>query len=300
MTTKLKNWWIFTKERFDPSSHLVMIVVFLFAHLLVINPIKSIRSNSLQDLLLFIAITLFYFKLRLYDEVKDYELDVVINKSRPLPRGLLNHNDMYRGMIFCIFIELLCFSFMGLNALICLSIAILYSLLMYKEFFIKTLIRPHLTTYALMHTIVTSILSFAIFSFLSKESFLSLISSKPLISFSILNWLLFNIFEFGRKTFAKTEERDQVDTYSSLFGRTGAVLLVVSQAFFAHYLSFNLSGANKTSLLWMSVILFGLLSLISLFYITKDSPKAAKLYRNFSSAYIILFYLIIIITHIIP
>jgi len=296
----IKNWWTFTKERFDPVSHVVMIIVFLFAHILVINAVKSIRANSIQDIFLFIGITAFYFKLRLYDEVKDFELDVMINKSRPLPRGLLNHKDMYLGMVVCIFIELSCFSIMGLNSLGAIVISILYSLLMYKEFFIKEIIRPHLTTYALSHTIVTSILSFAIFCYLSAENVLSLITDKTLISFAILNWLLFNIFEFGRKTFSSSEERDQVDTYSSLFGKWGAISLVISQAFVAHCLSFNLTGANKFSLLIMSSLIFLILMIISLFYVFKDTPKTAKLYRHFSSAYIIIFYLIIIISHIIP
>ncbi len=296
----MKNWWTFTKERFDPISHLIMIVVFLFAHILVINAVKSIRATSVQDIFLFIGVTAFYFKLRLYDEVKDYELDVVINKSRPLPRGLLNHKDMYFGMVVCILIELLCFGIMGLHSVSALIIGILYSLLMYKEFFIKEIIRPHLTTYALMHTIVTSILSFAIFSFLSTENVFNLLCDKTLYCFAILNWLLFNIFEFGRKTFASIEERDHVDTYSSLFGRWGAVFLVVSQAFVAHYLSFNLIGANKYGLFIMSSLIFSILLFISLFYIIQNSPKTAKLYRNFSSAYIILFYLIITISHIIP
>lgn len=298
--SKINNWWIFTKERFAPTSHMAMIVVFLFAHLLVINAVKSVRATFWQDILLLIGVTAFYFKLRLYDEVKDYELDVVINKHRPLPRGLLNHQDMYSGMITCIGIEIFTFSLMGFNALVGIFIAIAYSLLMYKEFFIKEKIRPHLTTYALLHTIVTSVLSFAIFSFLSQESIINLVQNKTLLSFAILNWLLFNIFEFGRKTFSTTEERDQVDTYSSLFGRTGAVLMVVSQALIAHLLTLNLAGTNKNVLIFMSSLLFIILILISIFYIIKNTIPTAKIYRHFSSAYIILFYLTLILSHIIP
>lgn len=298
--SKMNNWWVFTKERFSPISHMAMIVVFLFAHLLVINAVKSVRANFWQDILLLIGVTAFYFKLRLYDEVKDYELDVVINKHRPLPRGLLNHQDMYLGMIFCIGIELFTFSLMGLNALVGIFIAISYSLLMYKEFFIKEKIRPHLTTYALLHTIVTSVLSFAIFSFLSQENVINLVQNKTLLSFAVLNWLLFNIFEFGRKTFSTSEEREQVDTYSSLFGRTGAVLMVVSQALIAHLLTLNLSGINQNVLIFMSFILFITLLIVSILYIIKNSTSTAKIYRHFSSAYIILFYLILILSHIIP
>ena len=297
---KAQNWWQFTKERFEPASHLTMIVVFIFAHILVVNATESIFATSLNDIAMLIGVVAFYYKLRLYDEVKDYELDVVINKTRPLPRGLLTHKDMYTGMCACIAIELITFGSMGLNSLISMSVAILYSLLMYKEFFIREKIRPYLTTYALSHTIVTSILSFAIFSFLTQESLLKLMTNSTLVSFAMANWLLFNIFEFGRKTFASSEERVNVDTYSSLFGRTGAVVLVVSQALIAHFLSLSLKGSNQAFLLWSSGLLLLTLGALSLRYIITDKESAAKHYRLFSSIYIVVFYLLLIFSHIIP
>ena len=298
--TKPQAWWQFTKERFEPGSHLTMIVVFLLAHILVIKPVLTVQTGLLNNMVLLIGVIAFYFKLRLYDEVKDYELDVVINKTRPLPRGLLTHKDMYRGMLACIVIELICFGSQGLQSFITISIAILYSLLMYKEFFIADKIRPYLTTYALVHTIVTTLLSFSIFSFLSNESLFQVVSNPTLLSFALANWLLFNIFEFGRKTFASSEERKNVDTYSSLFGRTGAVILVVSQALITHYMALTLSGANHLFLLWGFGILLLVLALLSFRYITTDTPKAAKNYRLFSSVYIVVFYLILIIAHLIP
>lgn len=298
--TKISKWWTFTKERFDPPTHSVMLVLFLFAHILVINATTSIFATSVDDLFLLIGVSAFYFKLRLYDEVKDYELDVVINPHRPLPRGLLSHQDMYAGMFVCIIIELLCFSIQGINSIVSITIPILYSLLMYKEFFIKEKIRPHLTTYALSHTVVTTLLSFAIFSFLSQKTFLEVILDKTLLSFALANWMLFNLFEFGRKTFATSEERENVDTYSSLFGRTGAVALVISQALIAHYLCFNLRGSNTGFMIIGFAVILCILGALSLWYIVKNNEASAKFFRLFSSLYIILFYLIIIFSHIIP
>lgn len=300
MMSKTKAWCQFTKERFEPWSHMIMILVFIFAHILVVNPVKTIFATSLNDIFLLIGVTAFYFKLRLYDEVKDYELDVVINKNRPLPRGLLTHKDMYRGMVVCILVELVCFSIMGLQSVLTMTMAIIYSLLMYKEFFIAEKIRPYLTTYALVHTIVTTLLSFAIFSFLTQESVFEIIKEPTLVSFAFANWLLFNIFEFGRKTFASAEERENVDTYSSLFGRVGAVILVVSQAGIAHFLALTLKGSNQAFLLWGFGILLLTLGALSVNYIISNNAKAAKRYRTFSSIYIIAFYLILIFAHIIP
>lgn len=292
--TKQQAWWQFTKERFEPASHLTMILVFIIAHILVAKASVPLVASSMNYLVLLIGVIAFYFKLRLYDEVKDYELDVVINKTRPLPRGLLNHQDMFRGMAVCIAIELVCFSLMGLPSFVSIVIAILYSLLMYKEFFIAEKIRPYLTTYALIHTIVTTLLSFAIFSFLTNLTILQVITTPSFLSFAMANWLLFNIFEFGRKTFASSEERQSVDTYSSLFGRTGAVVLVASQAVITYYLATTLNGVNTTILFWGLGSLLILLAVLSLHYIFADSTKTAKRFRLFSSVYIIVYYLILI------
>ena len=295
--TKAQAWWQFTKERFEPVSHIAMIVVFIIAHILVARSSVTLITTSMNYFTLLTGVVAFYFKLRLYDEVKDYELDVVINKTRPLPRGLLSHKDMYRGMVTCIVIELISFSLMGLSSFISVTIAIIYSLLMYKEFFIAEKIRPYLTTYALTHTVVTTLLSFAIFSFLTGLSILEIISTRSFLYFSMANWLLFNIFEFGRKTFASSEERQSVDTYSSLFGRTGAVILVASQAVITYYLATTLSGSNPLILFWGLGALLIVLAILSLHYIFADSAKTARRFRLFSSVYIILFYTILICSY---
>lgn len=297
--TKTQSWIQFTKERFEPLSHLTMIIVFVFTHLLVIHASKATSTNYISNLFLLVGVIAFYFKLRLYDEVKDYELDVVINKTRPLPRGLLTHKDMYRGMVVCIAIEIFCFSLQGWQSFLSIIVAIIYSIIMYKEFFIAEKIRPYLTTYALIHTIVTTLLSFAIFSFVAKISLLEIIQDPSLLSFALANWLLFNIFEFGRKTFASSEERPNVDTYSSLFGRTGAVILVASQIVIAHYLALNLKDVNQKILFLGSIILLLTFAIMAIRYIFTDKASAAKNYRLFSSLYIIIFYLILILAHLI-
>lgn len=291
----MKNWAIFIKERFEPFSHSIMILVFLSVHYLIARKLNLLEIETWQLIPLAAGVTLFYFKLRLYDEVKDYELDVIINKHRPLPRGLLHHRDMYRGMIFCISMELICFLFSGINAFLAILMAILYSLLMYKEFFIREKIRPHLTTYAILHTIVTSFLSLAIFSFLTKQSILTIIANKYFMAFAFVNWLLFNIFEFGRKTFASEEERDNVDTYSSLFGRKGAALLVISQRLASIFIIISLDIFQNNKIYYAFAFILVILIFSSLKYVLTDSKSNAKLFRLMSSIYIIIFYIILAI-----
>ncbi len=289
----MKAWWIFTKERFEPVSHLLMIFVFILVHYLLARKLQVIHCENYSLVFLFYAITFFYFKLRLYDEVKDYEIDLIVNKTRPLPRGLLNHRDMYNGMAVCIAFEIIFFSIQHSRAIVSILIAIFYSLLMYKEFFIREKIRPHLTIYAMSHTIVTSLLTFAIFSFLTKESFRIVITNKNFLFFSISNWMLFNIFEFGRKTFEITEERENVDTYSSLFGKKGAALLVLSQVIISIFLLHQLPVFDVSIIHWGLGFLLFLQIIITLQFVISNKAKNAKRYRMMSSVYIILFYIIL-------
>jgi 4-hydroxybenzoate polyprenyltransferase len=297
--SKLKSWTQFTKERFDPVFHIVMVIVFLMAHVLVARAIRPLMIDVQDIIILFIGVAAFYFKLHLYDEVRNYGLDIIVNKSRPLPRGLLTHKDMFRGMLVCIIVELICFSTQGLQSFVSIFLAIAYSLIMFKEFFIAEKLRLYLTTYAITHTIVTSFLSVAIFSFLTHSSFLQIVTDMAFLSFALATWLLFNIFEFGRKSFASSEERKNRDTYSSLFGRTGAVALVSSQAAVTFALALNLKNANHTILIWGNIFLLLILAVLSLAYILTNKPVRAQRFRTYSFVYIIAYYLILIGAHLI-
>jgi 4-hydroxybenzoate polyprenyltransferase len=291
----MTKWWQFTRERFDPLSHLLMILVFVEAHrVLVAVPSGFVgepggMASSLVFILLFAGTTLFFFKLRLYDELKDYELDCIINPGRPLVRGLVTHRDLYRGIVFCILVELAVFSLLGSVAVVAISVPILYSLLMYREFFIRDLIRPHLTTYAVSHTVVSGLLSLALISALSGTPIWELGRSGYL--FALNSWCLFNIFEFGRKTYTSSEERPDVASYSKVFGRYGAVALVLAHAAVSAACLLALSHGRRDHLAeLLGTASLSLLGMGGAYAILNRAPYG-KLYRAFSSVYIVIIYI---------
>jgi 4-hydroxybenzoate polyprenyltransferase len=117
---------------------------------------------------------------------------------------------------------------------------------------------------------------------------MSQVSGMPLWEFprawvvgSLVNWMLFNVFEFSRKTFAPAEERPHVDSYSLLFRPAGAVLLTLSQV----TLAVVLIGA-PASQLWLAALPCA----ASLVYLVRCSNSMARLFRATFSAYILLFY----------
>jgi len=266
-----------------------MILVFLGAHyalhLNFLNQIFTFNFSGILNLFPLIAATsLFFIKLRLFDEVKDIESDALHHPERPLPRGILSKSEVIKTAIILMVAEIILFSFYGFWSFLSASIAVGYSLVMYKEFFIKKWLRAHLTTYAVSHTFVVIFISLTIFASLLGKPLLE--TPGEFAYFSFAGWFLFSIFEFGRKTFARSEEREGVDSYSKIFGKVGAVFLVLAMAVSATLL---LAKANIStiSMLFLPLALVGVAGFL---YATTENLYFAKVYRFLTSLYIILAY----------
>lgn len=290
----MRKWFLFISERFSPVTYAMMIFVFLGAHysfyLSFFNQIHLFDFLSILSLFpLVVATFLFFFKLRLLDEVKDIEFDVIYHSERPLPRGILSKNEAVRTAFVLMVTEIIFFGFYGLWVLLSALITVGYSLLMYQEFFIKKWLRAHLTTYAVVHTFVVVLLSITIFMSLLNIPFPQI--PKEFIYFSFAGWFIFNIFEFGRKTFAKGEERKGVDSYSKIFGKHGAVFLVLAMTTLA---SLMLARANiSTTMLFLPLSLIGVAGIL---YIMIENLYFSKIYRFLTSLCIILTYAIVILS----
>ncbi|OHA17106.1 MAG: hypothetical protein A2830_00015 [Candidatus Taylorbacteria bacterium RIFCSPHIGHO2_01_FULL_44_110] len=285
----LNKWLQLIKERFNPVSYTAMIFVFLSAHyVLYLDLIKRTEIPSLGMLQLIpivLATSLFFFKLRLFDEVKDMESDTMHHPERPLPRGILSKNEVIRVALILMVIEIALFSYYGLWAFLSTVIAASYSLMMYKEFFIKKWLRAHLTTYAVTHTFVVVLISLAVFVALFDKPLTS--TPKNLVYFSFAGWFLFNIFEFGRKSFAKKEEKEGIDSYSKIFGKFGAVTLVIIMALLSIVFINKTTPSVITNTLFLLLVPVGIAGLL---YAASDRLRFAKIYRATTSLYIVLAY----------
>ncbi len=288
-----KRFITFLSERFGLVGSPLMISLFVLSHLGLVKFHNELIPQLRFIIIVFVGVVLFFVKLRFYDEIKDYELDVVINPTRPLPRGLLSIDQVKSAIEKVIVIELLIYYGVNLPALVAMGITIGYSLLMYKEFFIPKLIRPHLTTYATSHTIVTFFLSISIFSAFTNTYFWNL--DKEYYYFSLTSWLIFNIFELGRKVFQPNEEREGVESYSLVWGRWGAVILVLTHASLVYFLSLKIKIFQTSTLFNPLMLPIGILIITSLTYLFLINKKTGKIYRNTSSVYILLSYIIYLI-----
>ena len=293
---QILRWMSFTNERFEPISHFLMIVLFLLAHYMVADSSKFVILEPIQLLWVGLGTTAFFLKLRFYDEIKDFEVDVAKNPNRPLPRGLLAHFDLKKGIENCIILEVIFFATCGMAGFLSIILAIGYSLLMYKEFFIGEKIRPHLTTYATSHTVVTFFLSVSIFSAMSR--YYPWNHDPDFYYFSFMSWLLFNVFELGRKIYQPCEEREGVPTYSNIWGKFGAFMLVFVHAILIAVASLHISTVDFFWMQYFQGISLLLWLIVGLTYLFTQTIKTGKLFRLFSSLYIVIIYCGIITNYI--
>jgi 4-hydroxybenzoate polyprenyltransferase len=274
-----------------------MVSLFAAANLLIV---AGSAKPDLNFFLASIALSfLFFLKLRCFDELKDYEVDLKVNPTRPLARGLLSIAEVRQGILFIILSELAIVGIStGLPGLAIYGLTVAYSLLMFEEFFIGPLIRPHLTTYAVTHTFVAGLWGWAL-----ATIFLSLSQDKIVwapVGLIIYNWLQFNLFEFARKSFAKNEETPNHDSYTSLFGVPKAVLLSLSMVLGSLLVAIYGLPKNpfESGLTPAAIYMAGtaLIALTGLLFVFKKDEMSAKKFRLAATLCLVTSYLWILPT----
>jgi len=96
--------------------------------------------------------------------------------------------------------------------------------MMRMEFFVGDWLRPRLELYAITHTFSATLLGMLIHAVTTGRQIA--LAEGAFLLFALGNWFVFNVFEFGRKTFAHEAERAGVDSYSARLNPAGAVALL--------------------------------------------------------------------------
>ena len=311
----LKRWAVFISERFEPVSHTFMIASFFGANAIMAFIVNNSPGScglqqpgccNLKIMGGFFLVWLVFFHMRLFDDIKDYETDRLVNKDRPLPRGVLTAIEFGAGILFTEILEVILAASLGIKVFSTYTIVLAFTLIMRQEFFIGDWLRPKMELYAITHTFSATLMGFLIFSALTDN----FINDTPWQYSAIAagNWFVFNVFEFGRKTFAKDEEREGVDSYSLRLSPGGAVILLgvnIFMAFLMLYLccvsltpvNLQQAGVNNFGVMLISAAVISFIVAISgVFYSLNPSRFYAKFYRGVVSAYLVLYHAAILVS----
>ena len=323
----IKNFKIYLNERFPLGKNSFFVLIFtlsgyIYTELLynskIIKPIllKEIsRASLLWDkeidkvpiiwyklLPLFIIIFMFFFQLRITDEFKDYEEDLKYRSYRPVQRGVVSLKTLRKIGIATVIVQIILAHIINPKLIYFMLLVWVYMFLMTKEFFIKNWLTEKILIYALSHVVIMIFITLVILkgtgyileSHFLETLYLSLeryeknifIGLIPLFALNYLNGI---VLEIGRKTRRADEEEHGVQTYSKLWGRKKAVI-ILSLLFIIEYF-FVILGLAHT---YKEYFFFGRLTLlvilvVSIYFMVKFLKKdlSGKVVETVSGLWII-------------
>ena len=227
LAVRLVAW---AEERFPAAN--VVLSLFIYGAALVSGRAASgqsaaVLSFSWLDGAGFFATYASLLMLRVYDEHKDYALDLHNHPQRVLQRGLITLRHLkYLGAL-AIAVQLgasLAFD-RGLGAVTQRWLLVfLWSALMAKEFFIGDWLSRRLVLYALSHMIV---LPMAVLWMVQMGVGQAALPGSAYL-LALIALLSGFSFEIGRKLRAPADERPTVDSYSKVLGVRGAVFTLLA------------------------------------------------------------------------
>lgn len=234
--------------------------------------------EAIPCLISFSSLLLFLFRLRIFDEFKDFDHDQQFYPERPVPRGLVTLSELKKVGFVVIGLELVLSLYKGTTSILLYLIAFGYSLLMLKEFFVREWLRGHFTIYVVSHEILAIPLFYYIYS-LNLSSFTELLNPVLLTHAIFQTAILFSL-EVTRKIRPKALEIASRDTYTARYGILGAAVLLIflaTVAVVSKSLAGNalLSQTPKTTPL-LDMFFFALLFLSIINFVRLPTKFSAK------------------------
>lgn len=286
------RWAAFTAERFPPASHVLMAASFFAGNAAAAAVLTGVEIHAPAAICGGLATLLIFFRLRVFDEIKDAQTDRELNPGRPLARALISLQEAWR-VALCVgaaeaALELAC----GLPAFASWLVVLSFSLLMFREFFIGAWLRPRMELYAVTHTLVAGWMGMLAASTVSGLAPWQL--PAGIWCLVLANWAVFNVFEFARKTWGSDEEKPGVDSYSARLRPMGAALLAMSQVVLAAagaYLLLREAAVVGAAL--PAAAMVALTGVASAVYVSRPLGWCAKAYRGTMSFFIVAYYLVV-------
>jgi 4-hydroxybenzoate polyprenyltransferase len=261
----MKNWILFFKERTPILSYL----------LLSLGPAAS--ANALSDhsfgfslFLAFFGFFLFLVVLRMMDEYKDFDKDVLAHPKRPLPRGLIQREQFKKGIDLGLFLMVVFDFFLlaiGLkNSFYLYSLILLHLWLMYKEFYVAEWINARPLLYAITHQLILVTICLYCLSVYRLSHTFTFSRMDLIFSFSVL--FAFFCYEVCRKLDPKAHP--VLKTYLSVYGING-VIQIVSTLLLMHVIAIRFLFQENVHQYFFYIPLF--LLMLSLFLLKAKKIK---------------------------
>ena len=226
LLARLGAW---AKERFPPIHSILAIVLYAAAALagralaLPRGIAIPVTARDLAGLPLGIA---FFLMLRVFDEHKDYELDLANHPQRVLSRGLITLGHLKVLGVIAIALQLAMSVLLdrgGFRTTACWGATMAWALLMGREFFIGSWLKPRLVLYAISHMLVMPLA----LVWMAQSAVPWAWVPRSVAWLAGLGLLSGFALEVARKLKAPADERPTVDSYTRSLGLRGAPIAVI-------------------------------------------------------------------------
>lgn len=217
-----------------------------------------------------IAVISFFFRLRVFDEIKDFKIDSINFPHRVLQSGQVQLPQLITISIVGTLVEIVWCLWTGNTALIVWSLAMGYSLLMRYEFFISAFLKRYLLLYAVSHMLIMPLIILWVYVSFS-DHFENLYAYYLLAGLSLLSGFS---FEIARKIHAPIAEKSSVDSYSKSIGYVPSILLLL--LILAIGVGLQLFILSEIHARIWAYLITGLIYLVALLYYVKNIKSAEE------------------------
>lgn len=215
-------------ERFPLKNALLFFILYLTTATVARSALEGGVYISLLDLLVCLVVWSLFLVIRIFDEHKDYTLDVINHPRRVLQSGLitLKHLKILGGVavfsqiVFSSYADGFSFGGASMSWIIMFG----YLTLMGAEFFCGEWLEKRLTLYAFSHMLIMPLIVF----WLANLAVPSVVLNGSLMVMMLLAFISGFCFEITRKTKGIEEERETVDSYSKIFGTKVSAYIVMA------------------------------------------------------------------------
>jgi 4-hydroxybenzoate polyprenyltransferase len=259
-------WLTYIKERFPLPVYLLLTVGMAWQGQLALSMEENWTARVAGPGMML----LFFFCLRLMDEVKDYKKDLTAHPERPLPRGLVKLSTAKKVIGFCLFAQIIL-------GLVLLSSSLYYAgyfwllttvwlYLMYVEFYCGSWLEQRPFFYATTHQLIIIPLV------LSAAHLVGDLDSRPAIWSGVMILGAFFTYEIARKLDPKAHEL--LRTYRIVYGRRGALsLMLITSAVAIGGVLLKTGGSISASWPYILVVV---LTWIGCARLGEEKPKLAE------------------------
>lgn len=207
------------KERFPPLNMMLFAILF-FTVYSVARYFTPQDDVPVYNLVLGVVATIsFFYRLRVFDEIKDFRIDVINHPGRVLQSGRVTIRQLAAIALLLLPVEVIWSAVGGMQTLLCWGLAVAFSLLMRYEFFISRLLNRYLLLYSFTHMLIMPFIISWIWSAYGG----AFTDSLPLLLLCLLSVTGGYSFELARKIHAPAAERKGVDSYSRSIGFAGSI-----------------------------------------------------------------------------